>query len=133
MEVVTRYKVGDRLFEDEIEARSFENFMVAIEAAHAVLGSAEGLDYNGGNFIQHDAASVVDFLAATHRALVLSGHIEEAQMWLSNPKGLVGRFLDDSNNPARDLYWRYQRIDSQHREWGQPYFANNPNPEAVAL
>ena len=37
-----------------------------------------------------------------------------------------GRMLDGGHAPLSDAYHRLCCIDSEFREWNQPYFANNP-------
>lgn len=41
------------------------------------------------------------------------------------------RISDDSDSAYNKLWFRIMCIDDQNREWGQPYFANHPNPEAT--
>ena len=99
-----------------------------IVAVDAMLPRAidEGCAFaNGGGYIQHTHEAVQVFLEATQR--LFNEHTPTlAGMFRENPRGIVGRYLDDNNSPLYYLYGRISRIDGQHREWGQPYFVLNP-------
>lgn len=49
-------------------------------------------------------------------------------------QGIVGRYLDDCG--IKELYqtWgRFRCIDEEYREWTQPYYANNTNPDMICI
>lgn len=48
-----------------------------------------------------------------------------------HPFSVAGRVLD--SGPLSRAWWRFMCIDEQWREWEQPYFARNPNPEATCV
>lgn len=130
MEVVTRYRSGGRDFVTEAGALNHDRLLRIVAAVNAFLGPAEGIDPNGSNYKQHDAAAVQAFDNAFCDALKSEFPKEPHAAYT---RGYIGRILDDSNHPFVALYYRLARIDSQNREWGQIYYANHPNPEAVRL
>ena len=72
--------------------------------------NAPGWDYNGKTFLRVKVGT---------RDLAWKAARDEA--W-PNPR--------DAPKPWNTLYYDIQCIDATGRMWGQPYFANNPNPEA---
>lgn len=94
-----------------------------------ILGSKRP-NHNGEEYVQHDARAVALFIQGVAGGLAAYVSLEMKDKWLECPRGIVGRYLDDSDSPFYRDYWRLICIDSQNREWGQPYFANNPNAEA---
>jgi hypothetical protein len=44
-----------------------------------------------------------------------------------HPMGIAGRLISDSSHkPLADAWYRLMCIDGRAREWGQPYYALNP-------
>lgn len=40
---------------------------------------------------------------------------------------VAGRTLDDGGSPLYGVFMRVFTVDKYSREWGQPFYANNPN------
>lgn len=82
---------------------------------------------NGHGFIQHDPAQV---------ELVKNAIID---MWQGDDEvklgarahparfSILARFFDDTDSPLSKPWWRLCCIDDKSREWGQQYFAANPD------
>lgn len=99
-----------------------------IRAVQAMLPRAidEGcLFANGGGYIQHTPATFAAFLAAVQG--LFDKHAPSlAKMFSAQPRGFVGRYLDDGGSPLYSVYMRICMIDDSYREWGQPYYAIHP-------
>ncbi len=84
---------------------------------------------NGAGFIQHKAAI---FLEVRRKLLELIGkHIKHdwVQMAIDDPNdnpSNIGRVVD-YNKPLCTAWNRIWCIDKYFKEWGQVYFAQNPN------
>lgn len=98
---------------------------------------------NGEYFRQHDPVKVFRFRVALIDAL-RCGPLKRAMMereaknpstdWkTAHPSWFVGQLDGAYSGPWYDLASRLCNIDSQGREWGQPYFTRNPNPKAKAI
>lgn len=90
---------------------------------------------NGDSFVQQEEGP---WLAAKQRIVDLAYAVTGDAVFTNiaediHPRGLAGRILDDTGGPLAKAWWRFSCIDSQHREWGQPYFVNHPNAEAVCV
>ena len=131
MEAITKYKAADGSeWDSQYLAGRRERARRFQAAANEVLGDKKP-DGNGATYVQHTVDAVHKFTMAIAAAL---GEFESHEMrdrWLEQPRGIVGRFLDDTGSIFYRDYIRLISIDSQNREWGQPYYANNPNPEAI--
>lgn len=133
MNIVTRYESEDGvLWLKELDAQRRDAYIVALQKANVCLGDNPRTSefYNGELFMQHTFDDVKRFIELVGDALYIE-NLKRCQMWREQPQGIIGRYLDDANDPASRYYYRLQCIDSQNREWGQPYYANNPNPKAT--
>lgn len=54
---------------------------------------------------------------------------EVIKRWKENPRGFVGRFLDDGNIPVYRIWGLLFSIDQNNRQWSQPYYAIEANKE----
>ena len=80
---------------------------------------------NGKGFIQHDKYIV---------AQMKMNFIKFCAVTLKKPELLrdkcsfnfIGRYLDDSDSPPYYIWSRLMCIDDHGREFGQAYYANNP-------
>lgn len=84
-----------------------------------------------GKFIQRTASDVRLFIDRTYDLLV-KYHSKESEipaLWKQDPRGFVGRYLDDGDDPAYHLYGIILSIDNNYRQWQQPYYAIQANKE----
>lgn len=137
MKTVTIYEAPDgSRFNTQSECFSYESMLDILEAVKAPLGNATP-DSNGSNFIQHEKAAVRKFDAAFEKVIRTYFGKECADLYHQFPRGFVWRLLSDRQHPFNDAVckagYRRQCIDERLREWGQPYFAANPNPDAKPL
>jgi hypothetical protein len=90
---------------------------------------------NGDSFVQQESGPwlaakqrIVDLAFAVTGHGVFAGIAEEI-----HPRSIAGRILDDTGGPLAQAWWRFSCIDDQYREWGQPWFVEHPNAEAVCV
>jgi hypothetical protein len=85
---------------------------------------------NGHGYFQHEAATFY----RVREALLLIAKEVTPHRWIDDciadknaHPSYVSRILGDyACRPLSDAWYRFNCIDSQLREWGQPYFAMNP-------
>lgn len=134
MKTVTKYKAYDgreftnerECVEHEQECDTIHNIMVGLPERPDNIEFA-----NGYGFIQH-RLEIVE--AAMQKLLTLvKKHIPDEvvdkaiAMGISSRSTMIGRYFDDCAPRAAYSAWtRFMCIDDSLREWGQPYFANNP-------
>ena len=129
---VTRFQVGNAYFDTQEQAERFVQKKSALEAVMDLLPGRP--DPNGANYIQRSAEQVGRFIAKAGEWIREYVGDDCADRWAIEPRGFVGRILDDTDRDGYSLYHRLVCIAYQdHREWGQPYYANNPNNGAVEL
>lgn len=130
---VTMFETDDgEQFNYKPDAVRHERKVYSYSKCLAILGDVRP-DYDGKTYVQHEPETV---LAFSHQVcLWLREHMSRdlAARWAVNPRGFVGRLLDDTSSLGHKLYSRMVRIDSDNREWGQLYFAENPNSRADAV
>jgi len=126
MKAITQYKAEDgTVFSDENQCAQYEKTCKKLDNIMAFMGPVprdKGCTWtNGGGYIPHKPADVEN---AKNQLLVLARSMGiDAQGF-----GILGRYLDDSGNKAMYSAWgRLFNCDSQGREWGQGYYAYNPN------
>lgn len=136
MIAITKYKANDGTeFDSEFNATQHEQLCERIRAIIAPLGPTEGLlpgcEFgNGGGYLQHDEETVRQVkLGLLREAQQLTDH-KWIQQSIDNPDGVhesyAGRIISEISVPLRMAWSRIACIDKQFREWGQPYYANNP-------
>ena len=85
---------------------------------------------NGDGYIKHDKAKLrnaqIQILKLCKERIDhkwIQQTIEDESVHPS----YVGRLIDDYNiRPLNKAWFRFMCVDNQNREWGQPYYANNP-------
>lgn len=84
---------------------------------------------SSGEFIQRTEREVKNLISDTYDLLIKfhSKESEIANRWKKDPRGFVGRFLSDGNDPAYHLYGIVISIDKNNRQWQQPYYAIEAN------
>jgi hypothetical protein len=137
MKPITIFEAPDgSRFNSAQDCLSYESMLCVLQAVTLLLGEAVP-DSNGKNFIQHTKEKVERFDATFERVIRTYFGNECGDLYQQHPTGFVWRLLSDRQHPMNDAVcragYRRQCIDGQFREWGQPYFALNPDPEAKAL
>lgn len=132
MKEITRYESPDgNQFNTVAECKRYETLCGTVEA---ILGwipnRPDCCDFsNGGGYIQHDKKTFIEFKNAL---LDLIGK-RLKHKWVEETKSEdrhvshLARLLDDSGESCLQNAW--QRIyctDKKYREWGQPFYVNNP-------
>lgn len=135
MKEVVRYQSDDGKIFDTAEAAIKQDAKaVSIKGAYKLLRPTpknDGCDFtNGGGYVQQDALKVQEF----KRQIMLLGarHHEKMAEWAKNPievhpQSIVGRILSDCDSDLYDAWHRVMCMDDKFREWGQPYYAINPD------
>lgn len=142
MEAITVYKAVDgSRWDSESDAlkRDDESFKTALSIGQ--LGErykeTDSCNYeNGGGYVQHDLNTIrVCKMALIRLCRETRPHFDEwARMQESVHKvdllkidvGWFNRMMDD-DSPMDKAWRRFYCIDAQGREWGQPYYALNPD------
>lgn len=130
MRQVTKYRAEDgTLWETAERAIHRDHLLLEIAAALEPLGAEPEDISNGNGYVQHVREAVL----AAKRALLVLGKRETGHEVFNWPaeqvhnRSIVGRILDDSDiKPLGRAWWRIMCIDERDREWGQPFFAANP-------
>lgn len=135
MKVITKYKaVDEQEFSTEKECLDYEQLIERVNTIMAglkPLPNEKGFDFgNGYYFVQQSKGAFK--LVKLNLLNEIKKHInhkwveqtiEDETVHLS----YVGRLIDDWNiRPLNNAWNRLMCIDKEYREWGQPYFANNP-------
>ena len=137
MQAIQKFKADDGAeFNTEAACLEYEALGAEVAEVMATLPARPNDDgcrfSNGEGYLQHDAATL-------HRARV--SILKIAQRFASNPSWIqqtiddpagchpswAGRLIDECCSlPVSRAWYRFMCIDKQGREWGQPYYANNP-------
>lgn len=135
MKTITKFQAIDGVeFYTDSECLNYERLICAVEN---IMGELEQPPddkdckfANGDGFIQHDKVTLsrvrIDLLKEIKK------HIDHK--WVQQSiddesihPSWVARLISDYNiRPLSNAWYRFQCIDVRGREWGQPYFANNP-------
>lgn len=130
MEVVQHFKAKDgTLFKNQDECSEYEDVLTARDKAIRLVLPKEHdtTDFaNGEGYIQLTDDTKEEFIDA-YLGLVKRLHPSLHQKAVTNPVGIIGRYLDDSNSPLYRLWTLACQIDRQNRLWGQPYYALHPD------
>jgi hypothetical protein len=141
MKQIAKYRsVDGREFSTEKECLDYETLIDTVNTIMArlkPLPREDGCDFrNGHSFVQQSKAAFK--LVKLNLLNEVKKHINHK--WIRQTMedetvhlSYVGRLIDDCNIPPLNNAWsRLMCIDKEYREWGQPYFANNPE-ESPAL
>lgn len=132
MKQISKFKAIDgKLFDTEAECKKYEGYLTLIENAHAAIQSAldSSCDFaNGGGFVQHNPLDLANFKSLVAQAIRSQLGDKHAQMFIDNPRGFIGRIIDDGDDKyLKGFIYRIWSIDNQNREWGQPFYAIESN------
>lgn len=134
MKEVTKYQADDgRVFDTEHEAIVQDAKAVSLKKISKLLKPIpenDGCKFsNGAGYVQQDALRVQEY----KRGIMLLGACHHPKMaeWAKNPievhpQSIVGRILSDCDQLLYRAWHRVMCMDGQFREWGQPYYAMNP-------
>ena len=131
MKIIIKYQAKDkREFNTEKECLVHESLLSNIQRVMSCLHAPpdDCVKFaNGLGYLQNDPADVEEAkngiidLWQGDDAIKLNARAQPAKF------SILGRFFSDSNCPLQDPWYRLCCIDDQAREWGQPFFANNPD------
>ncbi len=132
MQTIQKWQARDGAeFNSEEKCLAYEALLSQCESIMAPFGTRprDAEFANGSGFIQHDLS---DFTHAKGELVKLLA--ERAPMYdytshdpaTIHPMSIVGRIFDDTGGPMSKAWSRLACFDPQGREWGQPYFALNP-------
>lgn len=127
MKAITRYLADDRsAFNTEEDCIKYEKLSKKVDIIMKPLGEKiYDINFsNGEGYIQHDKKIVKkaqkDIVALAIKELKLD------KDWKFG--SFIGRYIDDSGvNCINSAYSRLSCIDVKGREWGQAYYAFNPD------
>lgn len=135
METITKFKAIDgKEFTSEQECLKYESLIRKVDGIMALLPPTpdnDGCSFaNGDGYIQHDKAKLKN--AQVQILELCKDYIDHK--WIQQTiddesvrPSYVGRLIDDYNiRPLNKAWFRFMCVDKQNREWGQPYYANNP-------
>lgn len=142
MQVVARFRAADGSEWPTPEAAAERDAAVACVCdAMAPLGPLRSLGRD--EYRQHRPTDVIvakvrllrsaaarDTMLAKWLAKAKAQGVEEEAI---HPFSWVGRYFDDTGGPFAAAWARIGRIDSQGREWQQPYFVDHPPAGARAV
>lgn len=133
MKRVTRYEAHDgSQFKTASEAKAHEQLIAAVAELSKLLRPVpDDADFaNGHGYVQQDEKQVQAYkrglllLAKGYGPRFAEGAKTPDDV---NPCGVVGRILDDVGGPINTAWRRLMNMDIHYREWGQGYFALNPD------
>ena len=143
---VTQYVADDgTVFDDEKRCLQHEALVKRLEPIKKLLEVGFDINHinfaNGSGYLQHDRDN---FENAKRMLLEIAlESFEESDKgpyeWIKTTlekswddssihPSWAGRAIDDGcPSPVKSLYYRLYCTDESYREWGQPYFATNPD------
>ena len=134
MKAITKFKAEDGVeFNSEADCIAHEALCAEIDEIMATLPrrpNDEGCRFsNGHGFLQH---STEKFWPARD-ALLRIGNRLFPHKWFDQSladrtvdSSWAGRLISETSAPLWRAWSRISCVDKQLREWGQPYYANNP-------
>ena len=133
MELIIKFKAKDGVeFSNESDCLAYEDQCGDIDAIIAILPEKpDTCDFsNGGGYVQH---SMENFMKARNAYLeYVKIYTDHDYIQQTIDKGLdvhpswVARISEFFPGYVAKKWHRFQCVDDQLREWGQPYYANNP-------
>jgi hypothetical protein len=111
-----------KVFDNPEDARHEERF---IDEVNALLEPFRDVSISPGQFVQRNSQQVLSLIDKTYHLLLryYGTGSEIPKLWQQNPRGFVGRYLDDGKSPAYSIYGVLLSIDNNNRQWEQPYYA----------
>ena len=118
--------------ETEQKARKRNALLRDIQSAMSPLGTKVKDRHcsfaNGGGYRQH---RLIDVLKAKTSFIDIAKREVPHKIWNNkaediHPMSFAGRLLDDCSPTLYEAWHRFMCIDDTGKEWGQPYYALNP-------
>lgn len=146
IKTISKYVADDGSEWNEVSKAAFRNALIASVnmAMDNLKVRPDNIEFaNGHGYVQQDAESIkrckqVLFEIANQDGVLkwwIDGQKEKFgstdESFLTTDPGWFGRMLDGSHAPLSRAYARFGCIDSQNREWGQPFYANHPEEAEV--
>jgi len=138
MKPVTRYEANDgAIFTTEEAALKRDAIIEQVKEAMRLmpdLPKDENCDFaNGDGYYQHDLKALESTRKMLLEVFKSNGFADNwaalknvtYEQWQVHPSNFI-RMIDGSCSPLEKAYYRLWNIDAQGREFGQPYYANNP-------
>jgi hypothetical protein len=130
MKSITKFQAVDgRLFDNEADCVKYEETIAEIRDVMSTIKPVPNdCDFsNGDGFVQQDIPTVSKAMV---RIVEIAG-IEKKPEFINDPFacrfGIIGRIIDDGGNRHLWGAWsRFMNMDHLGREWGQQFFARNP-------
>jgi len=135
MEVITKFKAIDgKEFTKQTECLKYELLIKQVDEIMALLPPTpndDGCNFsNGGGYIKHDKQvlrnaqiKILELCKERIDHKWIQQSIDDETVHCS----WVDRLLGDYDiRPLDKAWYRFSCVDEQNREWGQPYYANNP-------
>jgi hypothetical protein len=137
MQTIIKYKANTgEEFSDQASCERHEALCAEIDALVSRLPPKQkgnGCDFeNGSGYIQHEKAVFQE----VRTGLLRIGKRLHPHKWIDQAladttedihPSWVGRLFDDASSPLSSAWHRFLCTDKQLREWGQPFYANNPD------
>jgi hypothetical protein len=124
MKKITKYQAEDgKVFNTEKECLDYEKIIAKVDAIMKPFGKRpDSCNFtNGSGFLQHNDS---DVSKAKRQITDLGNDIFKCNANF----GFIGRYFDDSGYDCLYSAWgRLSAVDNKSREWGQSYYANNPD------
>lgn len=134
MKEITKYVADDGTeFSTWQDCSAHESLCIEIANIMSVLDWAK---LESEEYIQHDE----NIFLGVRRQLLYVAKRFTTMPWIQESiddptvhPSWAGRIIDDLNKPLNHAWFRIMCVDSQHREWQQPYYASNTpeNPKKV--
>jgi len=135
METITKFKAIDGTeFTSETECLKYELLIKRVDEIMALLPPTpkdDGCSFaNGEGYVKHEKQTLRK--VQVRLLEICKEYIDHK--WIQQTiddenvhPSYVGRLLGDYGiRPLEKAWYRFSCVDKQGREWGQPYFANNP-------
>lgn len=128
------YKANDgKIFNHKNDCEKYEFKMNQIEKIMQNLPQEpDSCNFrNGGGYLQHDPEIVKKAMIEILKLSEIDFK-EDKEKIFENPFSYrqsyyIGRVMTDGNNICWSAWCRFLSMDNKYREWGQPYFALNPD------
>ncbi len=135
MEIITKYRAIDGVeFNDKDKCLEYEALISQVKLIMSQLQEKptdDGCSFsNGGGYLQHSKTLVrkvkVQILELC-KDYIDHKWIQQAIDDETVHPSWVGRLVSDYGiRPLNEAWGRFSCMDKKCREWGQPYYANNP-------
>ena len=136
MQPITRYQADDGvIFTTSAECIQYEanTQLASLIMSKLPTPTVNSCDFsNGAGYIQHNIETVISvrnqFLRFIQQEYSTHRWIQDTIDGADIHASYAGRIICECCPSAISKHWyRFQCMDKQYREWGQPYFADNPD------